>query len=195
MREQPNTDCAVLGKLAIGTELYRYEVMDDGWSRVKYNDQDAYVKTEYLATESEYAALKKKEEEEKAKAETESVSNTTADTTQNATTEATQTSTSNAALAASTTTTIPSATTTQTTTEKAAATENSGGGGDSNFNIYDNPELQQTSASYVLNTKSKKFHKPSCSDVAKMSPNNYATANDRNDIINQGYEPCGHCHP
>ncbi len=71
----------------------------------------------------------------------------------------------------------------------------SGSGGDSNFNTYDNPEQQQTSASYVLNTSSKKFHLPNCDSVVKISPQNYATGNDRDALIAQGYKPCKKCNP
>lgn len=55
---------------------------------------------------------------------------------------------------------------------------------------------QQTEASYVLNTNTKKFHYPSCKDVKKIKPENYATSSlSRDDIIAQGYSSCGHCHP
>ena len=73
----------------------------------------------------------------------------------------------------------------------------SGQGGDgSNFNTYNNPEQQNTEATYVLNTSSKKFHYPHCSSVATMSPANYATSSaSRDEIIAQGYEPCKNCNP
>lgn len=50
--------------------------------------------------------------------------------------------------------------------------------------------------SYVLNTSTKKFHYPSCSSVKQMSAKNrkdvIAT---RAELIAQGYDPCGRCHP
>ena len=49
---------------------------------------------------------------------------------------------------------------------------------------------------YVLNTSSKKFHLPTCSGVANMSPANrqdYTGA--RQALLEQGYEPCGICNP
>lgn len=50
--------------------------------------------------------------------------------------------------------------------------------------------------SYVLNTSTMKFHKPSCRDVEKISQENYATFDgSRDDVIAQGYDPCGHCNP
>ena len=49
---------------------------------------------------------------------------------------------------------------------------------------------------YVLNTSSKKFHKPSCSGVKKMKAKNRKDyTGTREDLIAQGYEPCGSCHP
>ena len=49
---------------------------------------------------------------------------------------------------------------------------------------------------YVLNTSSKKFHDPDCSAVAKISASNKSEVQDtRDDLISQGYEPCGICKP
>lgn len=70
----------------------------------------------------------------------------------------------------------------------------SSGGNAENFNTYDIPE-QQNTQQYVLNTNTKKFHKPSCRDVKKISPKNYSTAASREAAIRMGYSPCGHCHP
>ncbi len=65
-----------------------------------------------------------------------------------------------------------------------------------NFNTYDNAEQQQTSSTYVLNTNTMKFHNPGCRDVKKIAPQNYSTYDGtKNDIMNQGYSPCGHCNP
>lgn len=65
-----------------------------------------------------------------------------------------------------------------------------------NFDTYDNPEQQQTTSSYVLNTDTMKFHNPSCKDVRKIAPQNYSTYDGtRDDLIGQGYSPCGHCNP
>ena len=67
-------------------------------------------------------------------------------------------------------------------------------GDGSNFNTYDNPEQQQTSASYVLNTSTMKIHYPSCSSVKKIAPQNYATSNSSiEDLKAQGYTTCGNC--
>ena len=65
-----------------------------------------------------------------------------------------------------------------------------------NFNTYDTPEQQQTLATYVLNTNTKKFHYPSCKSVKKIAPQNYATSNStRDELIAQDYQPCGNCKP
>lgn len=65
-----------------------------------------------------------------------------------------------------------------------------------NFDTYDNPEQQQTEATYVLNTSSMKFHYPSCKSVKKIAPKNYATSSaSRDELISQGYDPCGNCNP
>ena len=51
-------------------------------------------------------------------------------------------------------------------------------------------------STYVLNTSSHKFHYPSCSGVATMSESNKETyTGSREDLIAQGYEPCGQCNP
>lgn len=49
---------------------------------------------------------------------------------------------------------------------------------------------------YVLNTNSKKFHLPACSSVDDMNPKNKQDyTGTREDLINQGYDPCGRCNP
>lgn len=50
--------------------------------------------------------------------------------------------------------------------------------------------------SYVLNTNSMKFHYPSCSSAQQISRKNRRDyTGSRDDLINQGYSPCGYCHP
>lgn len=50
--------------------------------------------------------------------------------------------------------------------------------------------------SYVLNTNSMKFHYPSCSSAQKISRKNRKDyTGSREDLIAQGYDPCGSCHP
>lgn len=69
----------------------------------------------------------------------------------------------------------------------------SGGGGGT---VYDNQGQQNTTATYVLNTSTMKFHRPSCRDVPRISSANYSTSSQSRDyLISIGYSPCGHCSP
>lgn len=68
--------------------------------------------------------------------------------------------------------------------------------------VYSVNETQNTSnessnnADYILNTNSKKFHLPSCPSAEKTSEKNKKSFNgSRDELINQGYEPCGSCKP
>lgn len=48
IRASASTEAEALGKAAIGDEYTRYEEMENGWSKIDYNGQEAYIKTEYL---------------------------------------------------------------------------------------------------------------------------------------------------
>lgn len=49
---------------------------------------------------------------------------------------------------------------------------------------------------YILNTNTMKFHEPSCSSAQKISRKNRKEyTGSREDLISQGYDPCGNCHP
>ncbi len=49
---------------------------------------------------------------------------------------------------------------------------------------------------YVLNTSTKKFHYPTCSSVKQMADKNKSeVTSTRDELISQGYSPCGRCHP
>lgn len=49
---------------------------------------------------------------------------------------------------------------------------------------------------YILNTSSGKFHLPSCSGAASMKEENrQAFSGSREELIAQGYSPCGQCKP
>lgn len=51
-------------------------------------------------------------------------------------------------------------------------------------------------ATYVLNTNSKKFHYPDCSSVLDMKQSNKVyTTKTREEIVKDGYSPCGKCKP
>lgn len=49
---------------------------------------------------------------------------------------------------------------------------------------------------YILNTSSKKFHNPDCKNVSDIKDKNKEESNlSRNELINDGYSPCGYCKP
>lgn len=53
-----------------------------------------------------------------------------------------------------------------------------------------------SSAKYIINTCTGKFHYPSCSSVDSMNASNKSTFNGtRADAIAKGYSPCGNCNP
>lgn len=58
-------------------------------------------------------------------------------------------------------------------------------------------DIEETpAADYVLNVRSRKFHKPDCQSVSDMKEANkqYFTG-ERGELIEQGYSPCGRCTP
>lgn len=59
------------------------------------------------------------------------------------------------------------------------------------------PSPEETAApSYVLNTRSMRFHLPGCPGVATMSEKNQKDwYGDRETLLGQGYVPCGTCKP
>lgn len=62
------------------------------------------------------------------------------------------------------------------------------------FNTYNNVEQQNTSETWVLNTKRLKIHRPGCRDVPKISSENYATSSESLETLQSwGYTTCGHC--
>lgn len=81
-------------------------------------------------------------------------------------------------------------------TDGSAQTSNIYSSSGNNFNTYNNPEQQQTTDSYVLNTNPErmKIHYPNCYDVVKIAQENYSTSNlSINELQAQGYTTCGHC--
>ena len=59
----------------------------------------------------------------------------------------------------------------------------------------DNPVSNNpTEQTYILNTNTKKFHKPDCASAKKIEDSNKQTySGSRNDLIAQGYVPCKNC--
>lgn len=55
---------------------------------------------------------------------------------------------------------------------------------------------ENTESVYILNTRSKKFHRPSCDSVGTMSDKNKEESSlSREELIAQGYSPCQNCNP
>ncbi len=55
---------------------------------------------------------------------------------------------------------------------------------------------ENVSIHYVLNTSSKKFHLPECSGVRDIKESNRQDyQGNRDQLLEQGYTPCGLCHP
>lgn len=49
---------------------------------------------------------------------------------------------------------------------------------------------------YILNANTKKFHRPTCASVKRMSDaNKIVSTESRESLIEQGYEPCKNCNP
>ncbi len=57
-------------------------------------------------------------------------------------------------------------------------------------------EEGEAAFTYVLNTRSGKFHDPGCSGAADIKEENRQTyTGSREDLLAQGYSPCGQCQP
>ena len=55
---------------------------------------------------------------------------------------------------------------------------------------------ENSKVEYILNTNSKKFHKPSCSSASSIkSKNKEIYTGSRDDLITRGYDPCKKCNP
>lgn len=59
-----------------------------------------------------------------------------------------------------------------------------------------NSSSSPATTQYVLNLNTHKFHYPDCGSVKTMSESNKGIyTGSREDLIQQGYEPCGNCNP
>ena len=57
-------------------------------------------------------------------------------------------------------------------------------------------EVAETEYHWILNTNTKKVHKPGCSSVTEMKEKNKSESNlSPEELKNQGYEPCKRCNP
>lgn len=60
----------------------------------------------------------------------------------------------------------------------------------------DEEYFSQDAQDYVLNTSSKRFHKPTCSDAGSMKPENRQEVHTSRELLTaQGYKACGSCKP
>lgn len=76
-------------------------------------------------------------------------------------------------------------------TSSDSSSDNSAGTAEESGNEADSAIME-----YVLNTRSMKFHYPDCQSVSLMSEANKETVTaDRETLIEEGYSPCGNCHP
>lgn len=58
------------------------------------------------------------------------------------------------------------------------------------------PVTRAMEKTYILNTNTGKFHKPSCSSVKEMKDyNKQEFTGTRDEVIAMGYQPCGKCKP
>lgn len=60
----------------------------------------------------------------------------------------------------------------------------------------DKQEEKAVSSTYILNVNTKKIHYPTCRSVKQMKEENKQESNlSREELIGQGYSPCGNCNP
>lgn len=62
--------------------------------------------------------------------------------------------------------------------------------------IEESQQPDTISETYILNTNSRKFHRPDCSSASQISDaNREEYTGTREELIEQGYTPCGYCKP
>lgn len=77
------------------------------------------------------------------------------------------------------------------TGESSLDDEQTAGTGDS-----DSEAASDVDATYVINTNSMKFHKEDCSSISSMNQaNKKVVTSTRDELISEGYSPCGICKP
>ena len=68
--------------------------------------------------------------------------------------------------------------------------------GKNDQNSHNSSAKEHASAVYILNTNTKKFHKPDCYSVKQMSSKNRKKYKGlRKKLIKDGYSPCKNCNP
>lgn len=77
------------------------------------------------------------------------------------------------------------------TGESSLDDEQTAGTGDS-----DSEAASDVDATYVINTNSMKFHKEDCSSISSMNQaNKKVVTSTRDELVSEGYSPCGICKP
>lgn len=77
------------------------------------------------------------------------------------------------------------------TGESSLDDEQTAGTGDS-----DSEAAADTDTTYVINTNSMKFHKEDCSSISSMNQaNKKVVTSTRDELVSEGYSPCGICKP
>ena len=102
IRSTPSTDGEILGTTKIGDKFTRYSQTDGGWSQIMYNDQEAYIKSDYveLYTGQDNTANTAQEEQTEETTETTEASASTDDAAKKAAEEAAKKAAEEAAKAA-----------------------------------------------------------------------------------------------
>ena len=68
--------------------------------------------------------------------------------------------------------------------------------GDSHISDKSDNSKKNNIKTYILNTNTKKFHKPTCKSVKQMSAKNKKQCKcTRDELIKKGYSPCKNCNP
>lgn len=57
------------------------------------------------------------------------------------------------------------------------------------------PAPEPVAQTYIGNSNTMKFHKPSCSSVEDIAADNKVTLDSRDSAISKGYQPCKRCNP
>lgn len=83
-----------------------------------------------------------------------------------------------------------------TDTPAAGDTSNSAATSNNDYTDSDTTSSSDTTETYIINENTRKFHKPSCSSVSKMSETNKKEyTGSRDELISEGYEACKNCNP
>lgn len=62
--------------------------------------------------------------------------------------------------------------------------------------VASSPQEEPVGTTYIINKNTRKFHYPTCRSVKQMNDSNKKeVTGNREDLISQGYSPCGNCNP